>query len=102
MTTRRDFLKLGALFVPVVAAPTVAYSFLCARSDNEWDRHAELVGVEGRFWGETDDQLRSRIRATWERLTNPHLGTITSVSIGGHRFTTAIDPYNDRRLGDSR
>lgn len=28
--TRRDFLKLGALFVPVVAAPTVAYSFLRA------------------------------------------------------------------------
>lgn len=25
---RRNFLKIGALFVPVVAAPTVAYSFL--------------------------------------------------------------------------
>ncbi len=25
---RRGFLKLGSLFVPVVAAPTVAYSFL--------------------------------------------------------------------------
>lgn len=28
VTTRRDFLKLGTLFVPVVTAPTVAYSFL--------------------------------------------------------------------------
>ncbi len=28
MIARRNFLKLGALFVPA-AAPTVAYSFLC-------------------------------------------------------------------------
>ncbi len=30
ITARRDFLKLGALFVPALAAPTVAYSFLWA------------------------------------------------------------------------
>ena len=35
---RRGFLKLGALFVPVVAAPTVAYSFLWAKSPRDaWD-----------------------------------------------------------------
>lgn len=31
MTGRREFLKLGALFVPAVVAPRIAYSFL-------WDR----------------------------------------------------------------
>jgi hypothetical protein len=30
---RRNFLKLGALFVPVVAAPTVAYSFIWAKPE---------------------------------------------------------------------
>lgn len=33
MVTRRDFLRLGALFVPVAAAPTVAYSFLWAKPE---------------------------------------------------------------------
>jgi hypothetical protein len=28
MTTRRDFLRLGALFVPAMAVTSVAYSFL--------------------------------------------------------------------------
>jgi len=33
--TRRSFLKLGALLVPAVAAPTVAYSFLWGRREIE-------------------------------------------------------------------
>jgi hypothetical protein len=65
MTTRRDFLKLGALFVPVVAAPTVAYSFLWARPVNWFDAYAEMAGVPSRFFGETDEQLRKRIEAAW-------------------------------------
>jgi hypothetical protein len=31
---RRNFLRLGSLFVPVVVAPTVAYSFLWARPES--------------------------------------------------------------------
>jgi hypothetical protein len=36
---RRSFIKLGALFVPAVAAPTVAYSFLWAKPNPflTWD-----------------------------------------------------------------
>lgn len=65
MTTRRDFLKLGTLFVPVVAAPTVAYSFLWARPVNWFDAYAEMAGVPSRFFDETDEQLRKRIAAAW-------------------------------------
>ncbi len=32
--TRRNFLKIGALFVPAVAAPTIAYSFLTGGASN--------------------------------------------------------------------
>jgi hypothetical protein len=35
MTTRRDFLKLGALWLPALAAPRVAYSFLRAKPEKE-------------------------------------------------------------------
>ncbi len=42
---RRNFLKLGALFVPVVAAPTVAYSFLWAPSYERADGFDDFQAV---------------------------------------------------------
>lgn len=52
---RRSFLKVGALFVPAVAAPAVAYSFLPG------DPHAALVGLG------SDDHIRYLLRCGPER-----------------------------------
>lgn len=47
MASRRDFLKLGALFVPALAAPSVVHSFLWAVPSR-----SALVGLGN------DDHLR--------------------------------------------
>lgn len=63
---RRNFLKLGALFVPVAAAPTVAYSFIWARERSPLDEQAEQWNLQ-RLPGEDDDQFRVRIiRHMWQ------------------------------------
>lgn len=58
MIDRRDFLKLGALWLPAVAAPRVAYSFLRAREPYVWvpvldDRRSPKCG-EGDIWVNPD------------------------------------------------
>jgi len=59
---RRSFLKLGALFVPAVAAPTVVYSFLWARQENWLDRFVQDWNIQPRRAHETDEMLKTRFR----------------------------------------
>ena len=67
---RRNFLRLGSLFVPAVVAPTVAYSFLWARPESWLDDYAMKWAIAPRFMFESDDALRARIL---EHLQPPRL-----------------------------
>lgn len=69
---RRNFLKVGALFVPVVAAPTVAYSFLRDKGNSgliygrwrlESDPLSELLVYTTRGWMTERDWRGSSVEA---------------------------------------
>ena len=59
---RRSFLKLGALFVPVAAAPTVAYSFPWTPQKNWLDQFAEQWNMPQRGASESDTIFKARLR----------------------------------------
>lgn len=64
---RRNFLRLGALFVPAaIVEPRRVYSFIWARPDNQFDRFAALYGVIERGILENDEALRARIARSIE------------------------------------
>jgi hypothetical protein len=65
---RRNFLRLGALFVPAaVVEPRRVYSFIWARPENEVDRLAAILGTPERLLGETDEELRARIASAYRQ-----------------------------------
>ncbi len=78
MTTRRDFLRLGALFVPAVVAPSVAYSFLWARREIWLDQFAKDWNMPQRLAGESDDLFKARLEDVF-RISRPRTAVIDGV-----------------------
>lgn len=90
MASRRDFLKIGSLFVAAAAAPTVAYSFLRARQENWLDRFAEDWSQPARRAGESDETLKTRLRQVFQVPTH------RKVIIGGDVYDVyEMGPISD-------